>query len=77
MSADIEDHIIRIKHLVYCLRLPTMQIVAIDALAAYGQQAINAMTEIINRPDIENQVKAHAMKTIENIKKGISTTYST
>jgi hypothetical protein len=54
-----------------------MQIVAIDALAAYGQQAINAMTEIINRPDIENQVKAHAMKTIENIKKGISTTYST
>ena len=77
MSTDIEDHILRIKHLVYCSMLLTIQIGAIDALAAYGRQAINAITEIINCPGTENQVKAHAIRTIENIKKGTSTTSST
>ncbi|MGA9840843.1 MAG: hypothetical protein WBQ25_00850 [Nitrososphaeraceae archaeon] len=41
----------------------------IDALATYGKQALNALTEVINTPSIDNQVKAHGFKTIENIKK--------
>ena len=46
-----------------------VQIGAIDALASYGKQALNALTEVINTPSIANQVKAQGFKTIEDIKK--------
>ena len=41
----------------------------IDALAAYGKQALNALAEVINTPRLDNQVKAYGVKTIEDIKK--------
>ncbi len=43
-----EEHIIRIKHLVYCSNEPTVQMRAIDSLAVYGKQAISAITDVIN-----------------------------
>ena len=46
-----------------------VQIAAIDALAAYGKQAIDHITEIINSPGINNQVKTHALVVLETIKK--------
>ena len=46
-----------------------VQIGAIDALASYGKQALNALTEVINTPSIANHVKAQGFKTIEDIKK--------
>ena len=64
-----EEQIIRIKHLAYCSNKPTVQIGAIDALAAYGKQAIYAITEVINLPNIGDQVKKHGLKTIEDIEK--------
>ena len=64
-----EERIIRIKHLAYCSNEPTVQMRALDALAAYGKQAISAITDVINLSNIGDQVKAHGLKTIEDIKK--------
>jgi hypothetical protein len=64
-----EERIIRIKHLAYCSNEPTVQMRALDSLAAYGKQAISAITDVINLPNIGDQVKAHGLKTIEDIKK--------
>ena len=47
------------------------QIKAMDALATYGKQAIDPITEIINSAGIDNQVKEHGLKVIEDIKKKI------
>lgn len=63
------EHIIRIKHLAYCSNETTVQMGTIDALAAYGKQAISAITDVINLSNISEQVKAHGLKTIEGIKK--------
>ena len=67
--SEHEERIIRIKHLAYCSNDPTIQIRAIDALAAYGKQAINAITDVINLPNMGDRVKAHGLETIEDIKK--------
>ena len=40
-------------------------------LATYGKQATDAITEIINSAGIDNQVKEHGLKLIEDIKKKI------
>jgi hypothetical protein len=68
-KSEHEERIIRIKHLAYCSNDPTVQIRAIDALAAYGNQAIIAITDVINLPNIDDKVKAHGLETIEDIKK--------
>ena len=47
---------------------PVDQTKAIDTLAAYGEQAINALTEVINLSDISDQVREYGQKTIEGIK---------
>jgi hypothetical protein len=39
-----------------------------DALAAYGKQAIDVITEIINSHGIDKQVKTHALVVMETIK---------
>ena len=67
--SEHEERIIRIKHLAYCSNEPPVQMRAIDALAPYGKQAISAITDVINLPNIGDQVKAHGLKTIEDIKK--------
>ena len=48
------------------------QITAMDALASYRNQAIDSITEIINSHGIDNQVKEHGLKIIENIRKNSS-----
>ena len=40
-------------------------------LATYGKQATDAITEIINSAGIDNQVKEHGLKLIEDIKEKI------
>ena len=67
--SEHEERIIRIKHLAYCSNDPTVRMSAIDALAAYGKQAISAITDVINLPNIGDQIKAHGLETIEDIKK--------
>ena len=42
-----------------------------DALATYGKQAIDPITEIINSVGVDNQVKEHGLQVIEDIKKKI------
>ncbi len=69
--SEHEERIIRIKHLAYCSNDPTVQMRTIDALAAYGKQAISAITDVINLPNIGDHVKAHGLETIEDIKKKI------
>jgi hypothetical protein len=63
------NHLNCIKHCVYCSNEPMIQIAAIDVLASYGKQAIDDITEIINSPEINNQVKTYAVVVIETIKK--------
>jgi hypothetical protein len=64
----VREEIIRVKHLAYCSGDPVVQAGAIDTLAAYGEQAIDAITEVISLYNISDQVKEHGLKTIEYIK---------
>jgi hypothetical protein len=64
-----QDPINRIKHLIYCSSDPIVQIGAIDALASYGEQAIEAITEIISSSNISDQVRTYGSKMIKDIKK--------
>jgi hypothetical protein len=66
------EEITRVKHLAYCSHEPVVQTGVIDALAAYGEQAIDAIDEVVNLFDISNQVKEHGLRTIEDIKKDSS-----
>jgi hypothetical protein len=70
--SEEEEQIIRIKHLACCSNKPMVQIGAIDARAAYAKQAISAITEVINLPTVDYQVKKHGLKAIEDIKKNSS-----
>ena len=56
------------KHQIYTSSEPADQTKAIDTLAAYGEQAINALTEVINLSDISDKVREYGRKTIEGIK---------
>jgi hypothetical protein len=69
MKLSAEDQINCIKHRVYCSNEPLTQNKAMDALATYGKQAIDSITEIINSAGVDNQVKEHGLKVIEDIKK--------
>lgn len=62
------NHLNCLKHRVYCSNDPMIQIEVMDALAGYGKQAIDSITEIINSPEIDKQVKTHALVLIETIK---------
>jgi hypothetical protein len=67
-----EEEIIRIKQLVYSSKEPDIQMNAIDALAAYGRLAIEALNEVIKCPSINGEVKKQELKTIEDIEKNLS-----
>src|SRR5215813_14051604 len=59
--SDLEGNAVWKKHRVYCSNDLLIQIEVMDALAAYGKQAIEVITEIINSPGIDKQVKTHAL----------------
>ena len=67
-----EDQIQRIKDTANSSTEPIVQAGAIDALKEYGKQAINAITEVVNSPITDSQVKAHGLDAIEDIKKNSS-----
>ena len=67
-----EEAITRVKHLVYSSSDAVVQTGAIDTLAAYGEQAIDAIIEVISLSNISDQVKEHGLKTIEYIKENSS-----
>ena len=64
-----ENQINCIKHQFYSSNESKVQIEMIDALRTYGKQGLNTLTGVINTPGVDNQVKAHGFKTIEDIKK--------
>lgn len=66
------EEITRVKHITYSSSDPVVQTGAIDALAAYGEQAIDAIDEVVNLSDISDQVKDHGLLTIDDIKKNSS-----
>ena len=70
--ANKGEEITRVKHIAYSSSEPIVQTGAIDALAAYGEQAIGAIDEVVNLSDISDQVKEHGVRTIEDIKKNSS-----
>ena len=69
MKLSAEGQINCIKHRVYCLNEPTIQIKALDMLGDYGTQAIDAITEVISSSGIDEKVMTYGMKVIEGIKK--------
>lgn len=69
MLSKEEEEMIRIKHLAFCSNKPAIQIRAIDTLAAYGKQAIEAINRVINLPTVNNRVKVHGLTVIKDIKK--------
>lgn len=70
--ANKTEEITRVKHIAYSSSEPVVQTGAIDALSAYGEQAIEAIDEVVNLFDISDQVKDHGLRTIDDIKKNSS-----
>jgi len=68
MGLENEGKIVNAKHKFYISSEPADQTKAIDTLAAYGEQAINALTEVINLSDISDQVRDYGREAIEGIK---------
>jgi acyl transferase domain-containing protein len=67
MGLESEGEIISAKHQFYISSEPADQTKAIDTLAAYGEQAIDFITEVINLSDISDQVRDHGREAIEGI----------
>jgi hypothetical protein len=63
----VREEIVRVKHLVYCSSEPVIQTGAIDTLATYGEQAIDAITEVISLYNISDQVRDYGREAIEGI----------
>jgi hypothetical protein len=68
MGLESEGKIISAKHKFYTSSEPAEQTEAIDTLTAYGEQAIDAITEVINLSDISDQVREYGLEAIEGIK---------
>lgn len=68
MGLENEGEIVCAKHKFYISSEPADQTEVIDSLAAYGEQAINAITEVINLSDISDQVREYGQEVIEDIK---------
>jgi hypothetical protein len=68
LSTTNEDAITRVKHIVYSSNDTIVQTGAIDTLATFGQQAVDAINEIISLSGVNDGVKEHGLKTIEYIK---------
>ena len=67
-STKNEESITRVKHIVYSSNDTVVQTGAIDTLATFGEQAVDAITEVISPSNISDGVKEHGLKTIEYIK---------
>ncbi|HEY7572472.1 MAG TPA: hypothetical protein VH796_13990 [Nitrososphaeraceae archaeon] len=63
-----EGKIVSAKHKFYISSEPADQTEAIDTIAAYGEQAVDAITEVINLFDISDQVRDYGQEAIEDIK---------
>ena len=63
-----QDQIQRIKDTANSSTEPIVQAGAIDALKEYGKQAIDAISEVVNLPIVDGQVKEHGLKVIEDIR---------
>ncbi len=59
MGLENEGKIVSAKHKFYISSEPADQTEAIDTLAAYGEQAVDTITEIINLFDISDQVRGY------------------
>jgi hypothetical protein len=68
MSLESEGKIVNAKHKFYISSEPVDQTQAIDTLAKYGRQAIDAITEVINLSDISDQVREYGQEALEGIK---------
>jgi hypothetical protein len=68
MGLESEGKIVNAKHKFYISSEPTDHTKAIDTLAAYGEQAIDAITEVITLSDISDQVREYGLDAIEGIK---------
>ncbi|HEY7570371.1 MAG TPA: hypothetical protein VH796_03280 [Nitrososphaeraceae archaeon] len=68
MGLESEGKIINAKHKFYTSSEPADQTEVIDILAAYGERAIDAITEVINLSDISDRVREHGLEAIEGIK---------
>jgi hypothetical protein len=62
-----EGKIVSAKHKFYISSEPADQTEAIAILAAYGKQAVEAITEVINLFDISDQVREYGLEAIEDI----------
>jgi hypothetical protein len=63
-----EETIARVKHIVYSSNDVIVQTGAIDTLATFGKQAVDAINEVINLSSVSDDVKEHGLKSIEYIK---------
>jgi hypothetical protein len=52
--ANKAEEITSVKHIAYISSEPLVQTGAIDALAAHGEQAIDAIDEVVNLSDISD-----------------------
>ena len=59
MGLESEGKIISAKHKFYISSEPADQTEAIDTLEAYGEQAIDAITEVINLSGISDQIREY------------------
>ena len=67
-----EEAIARVKHLVYSSNDVVVQTGAIDILATFGEQAVDAINEVINLSSLSDGVKEHGLKSIKYIKENSS-----
>jgi hypothetical protein len=63
-----EEAITRVKHIVYSSNDTIVQTGAIDTLATFGEQAVDAINDVISLSGVSDGVKEHGLKTIEYIK---------
>jgi hypothetical protein len=68
MGLENEGKIVSAKHKFYISSEPADQTEAIDTIAAYGEQAVDAITEVINLFDISDQVRDYGQEAIEEFK---------
>jgi hypothetical protein len=71
-TAKNEEAITRVKHVVYSSSDTIVQTGAIDTLATFGEQAVDAINEVISLSGVSDGVKEHGLKTIEYIKENSS-----
>jgi len=72
MGLENEGKIVSAKHKFYISSEPADQTEAIETLAAYGEQAVGAISEVINLFDISDHVREYGQEAIEDIKGQVS-----